>query len=66
VLEANPGYIFVELSRLSLLSKYRTYVHQKMHEDTMHLWWYGLAWAVVMFLVGFLFFFRAEERYGRG
>lgn len=66
VLEANPGYIFVELSRLSLLDSYRAYVHQKLHEDTMHLWWYGLGWAVAMFVVGFWFFFRAEERYGRG
>ena len=66
VLEFNPGYIFVELSRLSLLERYRGYVHHDLHEQTMHLWFYGLAWAVVMFFVGFWFFFRAEERYGRG
>jgi teichoic acid transport system permease protein len=66
VLEANPGYIYVELSRLSLLKSYQGYVHQKLHEPTTHLWWYGLAWALVMFVIGFWFFFRAEERYGRG
>jgi teichoic acid transport system permease protein len=66
VLEFNPGYIFVELSRLSLLERYRGYVHHDLHEQTAHLWFYGLGWAVVMFFVGFWFFFRAEERYGRG
>jgi teichoic acid transport system permease protein len=66
VLEANPGYIYVELSRLSILDSYRGYVHEKLHEQTAHLWWYGLGWAVVVFVVGFWFFFRAEERYGRG
>jgi teichoic acid transport system permease protein len=66
ILEANPGYVYVELSRLSLLDSYRGYVHQTLHESTMHLWWYALGWAFVMFLVGFWFFYRAEERYGRG
>jgi teichoic acid transport system permease protein len=66
VLEANPGYIFVELSRYSLLDSYRGYVHNTLREQTMHLWWYAIGWAVLMFLVGFWFFFRAEERYGRG
>jgi len=66
ILEANPAYVYVELSRLSLLESYRGYVHQKLHEPTMHLWYYGIAWSIVMFLVGFWFFFRAEERYGRG
>jgi teichoic acid transport system permease protein len=66
ILEANPAYVYVELSRLSLLESYRGYVHQKLHEPTMHLWYYGVAWSIVMFLVGFWFFFRAEERYGRG
>jgi teichoic acid transport system permease protein len=66
VLQFNPGYIFVELSRLALLDKYRGYVHHKLGEQTMHLWWYGLGWAALMFVVGFWFFFRAEARYGRG
>jgi teichoic acid transport system permease protein len=66
VLEANPGYVYAELSRYSLLDTYRGYVQQKLHEPTMHLWAYAVGWAVVMFLVGFWFFYRAEERYGRG
>jgi teichoic acid transport system permease protein len=66
VLEANPGYIFPELMRYCLLDTYRGYVRDKLHEPTTHLWAYGLGWAVVMFVVGFWFFYRAEERYGRG
>jgi teichoic acid transport system permease protein len=66
VLDANPGYVYVELSRYCLLDAYRGYVHNKLHEHTTHLWWYALAWSIVMFIVGFWFFFRAEERYGRG
>ncbi len=30
------------------------------------LWMYGAGWAVVTLVVGFLFFWRAEARYGRG
>jgi teichoic acid transport system permease protein len=30
------------------------------------LWLYGMGWAVVTLVVGFLFFWRAEARYGRG
>jgi teichoic acid transport system permease protein len=31
-----------------------------------HLWLFGAGWAVVILLVGFVFFWRAEVRYGRG
>jgi len=30
------------------------------------LWMYGAGWAVVAAIIGFLFFWRAEARYGRG
>lgn len=66
VLQANPAYVYVELCRLSLMNSYRGYIHDTLHERTTHLWWYGLGWALVMSVVGFAFFFRAEERYGRG
>jgi teichoic acid transport system permease protein len=65
LLELNPGYVYVELSRTSLLAKYRKYV-EDLHHPTVHLWWYAIFWAAVMFIGGFLFFYRAEERYGRG
>jgi teichoic acid transport system permease protein len=31
-----------------------------------HVWYYAVGWALVAFVVGFLFFWRAETRYGRG
>lgn len=65
LLELNPGYVYVELSRHALLAKYRRYV-EDLHHPTTHLWWYALVWALVMFIGGFLYFYRAEERYGRG
>jgi teichoic acid transport system permease protein len=33
---------------------------------TSQLWLYGAAWAVVALVVGFVFFWEAETRYGRG
>jgi teichoic acid transport system permease protein len=33
---------------------------------TSQLWLYGAAWAVVAIVVGFVFFWEAETRYGRG
>jgi teichoic acid transport system permease protein len=65
LLEANPGSVYVELARTSLLGSYRKdldrygWVHH-------HLWLYGLGWAVLAFGAGFWYFYRAEERYGRG
>jgi teichoic acid transport system permease protein len=34
--------------------------------QSSHLWYYGIAWAVAAVLVGFLVFWQAEARYGRG
>jgi teichoic acid transport system permease protein len=33
---------------------------------TPQLWLYGAAWAIVALVVGFVFFWQAETRYGRG
>ena len=33
---------------------------------TPQLWLYGAAWAIVALIVGFVFFWQAETRYGRG
>ena len=34
--------------------------------QSTHLWYYGIAWAVVAIVLGFWIFWRAEARYGRG
>ena len=57
LLEINPGAVYVELVRDALLK----------HRDTFRVQWQlGVVWAVVMIIVGFIFFWRAEEEYGRG
>ncbi|WP_084265052.1 ABC transporter permease [Actinomadura macra] len=67
LLKANPGYVYVELSRHALLGKYRDYVDKALpSHSTAQLWIYALAWAGVALVGGFMFFYRAEERYGRG
>ncbi|GAA2132249.1 ABC transporter permease [Actinomadura napierensis] len=67
VLKANPGYVYVELSRHTMLGEYRGYVHNTLHlHSTAQLWIYALCWSAVALVGGFLFFFSAEERYGRG
>ncbi len=40
--------------------------HCHYYADPHHFWLYGVAWAVVALGAGFLFFWRAEAKYGRG
>jgi teichoic acid transport system permease protein len=40
------------------------YCHFYANPD--HFWYYGIAWAVLAFGIGFFFFWRAEAKYGRG
>ncbi|WP_433476880.1 ABC transporter permease [Spirillospora sp. CA-142024] len=67
LLKANPAYVYVELSRHVLLGEYREHIQSEpgMH-STAQLWLYAVLWAAGMLTGGFLFFYRAEERYGRG
>jgi teichoic acid transport system permease protein len=65
ILEANPGYVYVELIRENMIE---AYAHDKTssHTQAGTLWCYAVLWAVVFLVVGFWWFYRAEERYGRG
>ncbi|RAY15546.1 ABC transporter permease [Actinomadura craniellae] len=65
LLAANPGSVYVELVRTSVIDSYRDDL-VTLNWGTGHLWWYAIAWAVVAFAGGFWYFYRAEERYGRG
>jgi teichoic acid transport system permease protein len=56
VMEYQPIAIYLTLARSTLLSEGA--------QDPVD-WAVGIGWAVVAFVVGFLFFWRAEERYGR-
>jgi teichoic acid transport system permease protein len=56
VLHYNPIYDYIELARGLLIEGY---------EATPFLWLTSTGWAIVTLVVGVLFFWKAEERYGR-
>lgn len=56
LLGANPVHIFISLFRGALMDS------EPLHVAT---WVAGTAWALGALLVGFVFFWKAEERYGR-
>lgn len=57
ILEANPAAVYIELVRDVLMES---------HTTPRHTWLLAVAWALVAFAAGFVFFWQAEERYGRG
>ena len=52
----NPVYVFVSLARGAGVEGY---------EATGFMWWAAIGWAVVTLALGIVFFWKAEERYGR-
>lgn len=57
LLSVNPTAIYIDLVRTSLLVE---------HEPLPYAWPLAIGWALVALLGGFVFFWQAEERYGRG
>jgi len=57
VLSVNPAAVYIDLFREALLLE---------HDPIPYGWWLAGAWAVVAFVGGFVYFWRIEERYGRG
>ncbi|MFE2283083.1 ABC transporter permease [Streptomyces sp. NPDC059443] len=60
VLQWNPAAIYMDLMRYALIDDYGR------HNLPPHVWLFAVAWAVVIGLGGFVYFWKAEERYGRG
>ena len=61
VLTYNPVHIYIQLVRHGMLVP-------GPNEDTyadLTMWSAGVAWAIGALVLGFLYFWRAEERYGR-
>lgn len=60
LLQVNPAAVYMDLMRFALIDGY----------GASHLpprvWAVALAWAVVFSVGGFVYFWKAEERYGRG
>ncbi|WP_329113684.1 ABC transporter permease [Streptomyces sp. NBC_01353] len=60
VLMYNPAAIYMDLIRFALIDGYGS------GNLPSHVWVAALGWAVAMGLGGFVYFWKAEERYGRG
>ncbi len=60
VLQWNPAAIYMDLMRFALIDGYGS--------DNLpdHVWAAAGGWAVLFVLGGFVYFWKAEERYGRG
>ncbi|MFD9811884.1 ABC transporter permease [Streptomyces sp. NPDC059080] len=61
LLASNPASVYIDLMRYSLLG------HGFNHADLPpHVWALALGWALLIGAAGFVYFWKAEERYGRG
>ncbi|MGW4894675.1 ABC transporter permease [Kitasatospora sp. NPDC004240] len=66
VMELNPASVYMDLMRHALAPVIYN-PHMAQHQQfPPHQWLYGISWAVGMFVIGFVFFWKAEEEYGRG
>ncbi|MFD8970458.1 ABC transporter permease [Streptomyces sp. NPDC059568] len=59
-LECNPAAVYIDLMRFALIDSFTA--------DRLppHIWAVALGWALLAAIGGFLFFWKAEEEYGRG
>ncbi|MDO0924774.1 ABC transporter permease [Streptomyces sp. TG1A-8] len=60
VLQVNPAAVYMDLMRFALIDGYGA------RNLPPHVWVIALFWAVAVFAGGFVYFWKAEERYGRG
>jgi teichoic acid transport system permease protein len=59
-LQMNPAAVYMDLMRLALIDDYT------LADVAPHAWWLAVGWALLLGIGGFVFFWKAEERYGRG
>ena len=60
LLQSNPAAVYMDLMRFALIDGYEA------SSLPPHVWALALGWAVLVAVGGFVFFWKAEERYGRG
>ncbi|MFF5920549.1 ABC transporter permease [Streptomyces flavochromogenes] len=60
ILMYNPAAVYMDLIRFALIDGYGA------ENLPAHVWMTALAWALVFGIGGFVYFWKAEERYGRG
>ncbi|WP_327683690.1 ABC transporter permease [Streptomyces sp. NBC_00467] len=59
-LECNPAAVYIDLMRFALIDSFTA------SQLPPHVWAVALGWAVLFGVGGFLYFWNAEEQYGRG
>ncbi|MFE9649695.1 ABC transporter permease [Streptomyces sp. NPDC006365] len=59
-LECNPAAIYIDLMRFALIDSFQA--GQLPH----HVWALAIGWALLAGVGGFIYFWKAEETYGRG
>jgi teichoic acid transport system permease protein len=57
---ANPLLVYIELMRHALME------NVKLAGSPRLLWTEAVAWAAVVGIIGYIFFWRGEKGYGRG
>ncbi|MGW2932847.1 ABC transporter permease [Streptomyces sp. NPDC001156] len=60
VLKANPAAVYIDLLRFSLIDSFHA------SQLPAHVWIIATGWALVVGVGGFIYFWKAEETYGRG
>ncbi|GHC55556.1 ABC transporter permease [Streptomyces cinnamoneus] len=60
LLAANPAAVYIDLMRWALIDD-RSHIHLPPH-----VWVLAVGWALVVGVGGFVYFWKAEEKYGRG
>ncbi|MFD0773432.1 ABC transporter permease [Streptomonospora algeriensis] len=61
VLDVQPAAVYIDLMRYALMSP-ENFGAEYLPD---HVWLIALGWAVLSLVAGFLYFYRAEEEYGR-
>ncbi|WP_242438752.1 ABC transporter permease [Streptomyces sp. CB00455] len=60
LLKANPAAVYIDLMRFALIDSFPA------HSLPHHVWPVAIGWALLAGVGGFIYFWKAEEEYGRG
>ncbi|ARF55571.1 ABC transporter permease [Streptomyces gilvosporeus] len=60
LLNGNPAAVYIDLMRFALID---SFTHKQLPP---HVWAFAAGWALLAGVAGFVYFWKAEERYGRG
>ncbi|MBL0885859.1 ABC transporter permease [Myceligenerans indicum] len=58
VMEYQPGHVYLYLGRSMIMQ-------EKTIPPDLTMWYWGIGWAIFTFALGFIVFWRGEEKYGR-